>query len=121
MLHNIPPSDIRARNPIAATIAGVTNGTANRALTMRTCFHSLRAKCQAIGRPITTVARAETDASTKVKYRDSRFEGLSKNVEIALKTETPVTVWSLIIAKRSGANDNTAKIITAEIAIIFCR
>jgi len=112
---------MRARNPIAATIAGVTNGTANRALTKRTCFHSLRAKCQAIGRPISTVARAETDASTNVKDNDSRLAGLSKNVEMALKTETPVTVWSLFIAKKSGINDNTAKITTAEIAIIFCR
>ena len=88
---------------------------------MRTCFHSLRAKCQAIGRPIIIVARAETDASTSVKDRDSRLAGLSENLEIALITETPVTVWSLFIAKKSGANDNTAKIITAEVAIIFCR
>ena len=112
---------MRARKPIAATIAGVTNGTANNALTNRTCFHSPRAKCQAIGSPINTVASAETDASTIVKYIASMLAGLSANVEMALITDSPVTICNLSIAKNSGANEIIANAITAESEIIILK
>jgi hypothetical protein len=45
--------------------------------------------------------------------------GLFVNVEIALITDSPVTICSLSIAKNSGANEIIAKAITAESEIII--
>jgi len=44
--------------------------------------------------------------------------GLSANIEMALTTDSPVTICSLSIAKNNGANERIANAITAKSEII---
>ena len=54
-----PPSLISARNPIAATTVGVTNGRVNAARITPILFHLYRPSHHAIGRPIARVSIAD--------------------------------------------------------------
>ena len=85
-----------AINPIAATIAGITNGTERRALIIRILFHSYRPRYHANGTPIISVTITENVACSSVNFNASLVPTMSKKLDIADKLLIPVTDCNLI-------------------------
>jgi hypothetical protein len=98
MLSSGPPWSISAKNPMAATIAGITNGIEINERIIEICFHSYRPSCQASGKPMINVKITENKDSIMVKYNASLASLRLKKEIIESNELVPVTDSKRIMA-----------------------
>ena len=98
ILSNGPPWSISAKNPMAATIAGMTKGIEISERIIEICFHSYLPSCHASGNPIINVKITEKSDSINVNLNASLVSVRVKN-EITESNELiPVTASKRMIA-----------------------
>ena len=114
-----PSCRIKLKNPIAATIEGVTKGTAINARSIRILFHLYRLKHHATGKPISMVSNEEATASSKVNFNASIPPYTVLNSRIACQADHPVTYFRRVNAYTNGSVEPRVKRTTASNRTLF--